>query len=240
MSRIFVVLGFLVFLATPADAQVIYSLDFDSNPNGLPEFAGPGGQDSNPMSSIIVGATGNAVEITFDPTFAGNDPANPIAPTAFRSASVFAQLGDNNVDLLNAGTSTSLSDYEFSFDALATGFAPGMNSIFAQARFQFGPDVFVNNITIPGGVTDQLQSFSFSLASDPNLTTVPAAFFGGASAPRPTFQVQILGVQNAFDDTSSTLVLDNFQITQVNSVPEPSSIAVFLGFAGLALRRRRR
>jgi len=227
MSRLIIALALMAWVSSTAQADNVYTLDFDATPVAGQFTTGGASTGVGFTNSAGVGGTNGAV-ISFD--------------SSGFSTGLFADIDlfNNPGFLQKTPTSTSLSDYEFSFDAFATGFAPGVNSVFAQARFEFGPDVFVNNVTIPGGITDQVQTFTFGLDSDPSLTTVPAAFFGGGTAPRPTFQIQILGVENDFVDTSSTLVLDNFQITQVNSVPEPSSIAVILGFAGLALRRRRR
>lgn len=231
MSRFFFALGLLAIMTTAAKADLtIFELNFDSSTT--PAFSqttgnsdAGGNQGFSLTNTAGVGGSNGAL-ITFDST------------GAF-STGFFTQLNDQlpgSNDILNTPTSTNLSDYEFSFDVLATGFAPGATSAGGQAFFQFtGGNVLPNTPLFPE-VTDQFQTITFNLGPG---TIDPNTFF--TSGSRPTFQVELLGVVPDFGgDAGNTLVLDNFRIKQVVAIPEPSSIALFsIGIAGLALRRRR-
>lgn len=231
MSRFFFALGLLAIMTTAAKADLtIYELNFE--PGGsVPAFSGLGGSAQNSSSFTTINNAGvggsNGAEVTFDTT----DPT-------VDSLAFFTQLNNQtagSVDLINVPTSTNLADYFLSFDVLATGFVPtDMDGIFGQALFQVNGSTLLPNQNI--NVTDQFQSFSIPLGTgtfDPNDLI--------SLGQRPTFQVQIIGLQNNFgQDADNTFVLDNFRIKQVVAIPEPSSIALFsIGIAGLALRRRR-
>ena len=227
MYRIFATLTLLTAFSSTATAGLIFELDFDSTTPEFSQTTGNSDTGTAPGFSIVAGAGvggSNGVVIDFDTT------------GAF-STGFFTQLRDQlpgNNDILTTPTSTNQSDYFYSFDVRATGFLPGVTSAGGQSFFQFNGNMSPNQ-PLSTGVTEEFQTFSIFL--DPG-TINPNTFF--TSGSRPTWQVELLGVINNFgEDNNNSLVLDNFRLNQVKTVPEPSSLFLLAaGIAGFVRRRR--
>ncbi|QDT06480.1 hypothetical protein K227x_48900 [Rubripirellula lacrimiformis] len=209
--------AFLVCLvAVPCSAGVVYDLNYDTTTPTYDQ-ADPGSIATIiiPNSSGVAGTTG--LQINFDTT-----APSPTEPGPF-SVSYFANV---NTGTFVAPTSTSLSDYVFSFDAKVAGQTASDPS--GQATFR------ANGIEYVFGYapTSAWETFSFVLGSG---TIAPVADLTVA----PQFKINLLGISSKFgNDTDNTLFVDNFRLTEVTAVPEPSSALALIGVVGAAIGYR--
>ena len=192
--------------------------DFDTSSTEFEQTTGSAPSSLSVSNTAGVGGTSGA-EVTFDTT------------TSPFSTGFFGDLLPSA--LINAPTSTSAADYSFSFDVRATGFDTGFSSQGGQAMFQIDGSTPISNTPIT--ITDTFQTITLGFGSgtiDPNIFL--------AANGRPTFQVELLGLNSFGQDTGNTLVIDNLKITVAEAVPEPGSLLVLsMGIVGLASRRRR-
>jgi len=232
MSRLIIALALMAWVSSTAQADNVYTLDFDATPVAGQTTTGGASTGVNFMNSDGVGGTNGAV-ISFD--------------SGGFSTGLFADIDlfNNPGFLQQTPTSTSLSDYFLSFDILATGFAPGVTSFTGttQASFDVGnfgaTNTFLSNVPFGASVTDQFTTITIPLGTG---TVNPADFLTTDNADRPRFTLSLLGVDNGQfgEDTDNTFVLDNITLVEVSAVPEPGSfLLVAIGITGLATRRRR-
>lgn len=219
MSRLFIALGMALTISATAKADtVIYCVDFDTSSTEFEQTTGSAPSSLSVSNTAGVGGTSGA-EVTFDTT------------TSPFSTGFFGDLLPSA--LINAPTSTSAADYSFSFDVRATGFDTGFSSQGGQAMFQIDGSTPISNTPIT--ITDTFQTITLGFGSG---TIDPSIFL--AANGRPTFQVELLGLNSFGQDTGNTLVIDNLKITVAEAVPEPGSLLVLsMGIVGLASRRRR-
>lgn len=208
-------------------AGVVFDLNYNlgSNPNYDQADNSAITTISYPAATGLDGST--ALQVQFDTTGVSPSDGNP-----WFSTSYFTNLSNSFVA---AGVSDDADDYVYSFDYSVEGFAAGQSSVFTQVRIQLDDARFESSLN----ATATPQTFSMKLSD----MTLSAGTFSAADLLTGTRQARVafLDISNRFgQDTDNFFRLDNFRLTEVTAIPEPSSMLMFAAVGMVCLLRRRR
>ena len=225
LSIVMLTIAGLSLSSLPTFGDLVYDLNYDVTTPTYHQFdfGGP-----KTLSTATGGVTGNAARLEFDNS------------GSIFSLSYFAEI---NPFEINTPDSALASDYEFSFDVKAEGLKSGVTSAGGQTEIRLGDAKFQANYN----ATATYTTLTFNLGA---MTSVGGTFDLSdvtTTMVKPQFKVNLLrsglSITDMFDtDAGNVLRFDNFQLTQLSAVPEPSAFLAFtlFGICVTAAGRRKK
>ena len=221
LSIVMLTIAGLSLSSLPTFGDLVYDLNYDVTTPTYHQFdfGGP-----KTLSTTTGGVTGDAAKLEFD-----------------NSGSIFnlSYFAEINPTEINTPTSALASDYEFSFDVKAEGLDSGVTSAGGQAEIRLGDARFQANYN----ATATYTTLTFNLGA---MTSIGGTFDLSdvtTTPTKPQFKVNSLGLTGKFGaDAGNVLRFDNFQLTQLSAVPEPSAFLAFtlFGICVTAASRRKK
>jgi hypothetical protein len=207
-------------------AQVIYSIDYDTNTSNYTQFEGTG---TTITSSYASGSNTNGVGGTTAASFEFD--SSSLSDGDDYSIKFFT----NQNTTVNTATTDDLSLFDLDFSFYADGLINATDS--------FSVKLTINGISSTSNVyftivEDSYEDISISLSDFTFSTTLTLADINSGSIT-VTFENYSKGDDIWGYDTDNALYVDNITITQV---PEPSTYAALAGMMAIGavmLRRRR-
>lgn len=213
-------------VAVSANAQAIYSINYDSNPSNFSQAdISPGTVirtfTYTPGSNTAGVGGSTAADLNFDSSAI-------IAPDNY-SLSFFTQSNT----LQNSATSADLSLFQLDFEIIAQGLTSTTKSLALEVKFNSGSVSGQSSFTVTNDnpfetISLNLGDFSFGSVTTGDINTNIELKFISFN-PADTFG----------RDAGNAIIVDNISLTQI---PEPSTYVAIAGLLalGIAAFRRRR